>query len=155
MKINTIADEVVSSSNVDLTTKEMNALHTRIYNYLKRENIKHRKRGRAVEVTKIDAEPVIEHFSQQLRQKMKAKTAVNDAETVQNENEKLKKKIAELEEENAKLHKRVEFLNNKVIGYADLMQDKLEELNENKDKKDVKNKNDDSGSSKRKCRRSK
>lgn len=155
MKINQIIDKIESDLDVELDTKERNALHTRIYNYLDREHIPHRKRGRAVTVVKEEAKPVIEYFSQQLSQKMKAKTAVSDAETVQSENEQLKKKIAELEEENTTLHKRVEFLNSKVVDYADLMHDRLEELTENKDKKEVKSKSNDSSSSKRKSRSSK
>lgn len=155
MTINEMIDQVDSNLDVKLDIKERNALHTRIYNYLKREGVKHRKRGRSVTVTKEEAKPVIEHFSQQLSQKMKAKTAVSDAETVQSENEQLKKKIAELEEENTTLHKRVEFLNSKVVDYADLMHDRLEELTENKDKKEVKSKSNDSSSSKRKSRSSK
>ena len=135
MKINQIIDKIESDLDVELDTKERNALHTRIYNYLDREHIPHRKRGRAVTVVKEEAKPVIEYFSQQLSQKMKAKTAVNDAEAIQIENEKLKKKIGELEEENTKLHKRVDSLTDKVFRYADLMGDKLEELNKNKGKK--------------------
>lgn len=152
MKINQIIDKIESDLDVELDTKKRNALHTRIYNYLDREHIPHRKRGRAVTVVKEEAKPVIEYFSQQLRQKMKAKTAVNDAETVQNENAQLKKKIAELKEENMKLHKRVDFLNDKVLGYADLMHDRLEELAENEDRKEVKSKRNVSSNSKRKSK---
>lgn len=155
MKINQIIDQVDSKLNVKLNVKERNALHTRIYNYLNREGIEHRKRGRAVTVTKENAEPVIEHFSQEISQKRKAKTAVSDAETVQNENEKLKKKIAELEEENTKLHKRVDSLTDKVFRYADLMGDKLEELTENKDKKEVKSKSNASSNTRSKSRKNK
>ena len=152
MKINQIIDKIESDLDVELDTKERNALHTRIYNYLDREHIPHRKRGRAVTVVKEEAKPVIEYFSQQLSQKMKAKTAVNDAEAIQIENEKLKKKIGELEEENTKLHKRVDSLTDKVFRYADLMGDKLEELNKNKGKKEVKSKSNDSSGSKRRSK---
>lgn len=155
MKINQIIDQINSSLDVKLDTKEKNALHTRIYNYLNREGIEHRKRGRAVTVTKENAEPVIKHFSQEIGQKRKAKTAVNDVESITAENKQLKKKIAELEEENTKLHNRVDFLNDKVLVYADLMHNRLEELTENKDKKEVKSKSNDSSGSKRRSRRSK
>ena len=148
-------DQINSNLDVELDTKERNALHTRIYNYLNREHIPHRKRGRAVTVVKEEAKPVIEYFSQEISQKRKAKTAVNDAEAVQIENEKLKKKIGELEEENTNLHKRVDSLTDKVFRYADLMGDKLEELNKNKGKKEVKSKSNDSSGSKRRSRRSK
>lgn len=152
MKINQIIDKIESDLDVELDTKERNALHTRIYNYLDRENIPHRKRGRAVTVVKEEAKPVIEYFSQEISQKRKAKTAVNDAEAVQIENEKLKKKIGELEEENMNLHKRVDSLTDKVFRYADLMGDKLEELNKNKGKKEVKSKSNDSSGSKRRSK---
>lgn len=155
MKINQIIDQVDSKLDVKLDVKERNALHTRIYNYLNREHIPHRKRGRAVTVVKEEAKPVIEYFSQEISQKRKTKTAVSDAEAIQIENEKLKKKIGELEEENTKLHKRVDSLTDKVFRYADLMGDKLEELNKNKGKKEVKSKSNDSGTSKRKSRSSK
>lgn len=155
MKINQIIDKIDSDLDVKLDTKERNALHTRIYNYLNREGIKHRKRGRAVTVTKENAEPVIKYFSQEISQKRKAKTAVNDVESVRIENEQLKKKIAKLEEENTKLHNRVDFLNDKVVGYADLMHDRLEELTESNDGKEVKSKSNASSNSKRKSRRSK
>ena len=155
MKINQIIDKIDSDLDVKLDTKERNALHTRIYNYLNREGIKHRKRGRAVTVTKENAEPVIKHFSQEICQKRKAKTAVNDVESITAENKQLKKKIAELEEENTKLHKRVDFLNDKVLGYADLMHDRLEELAENEDRKEVKSTSNVSSNGKRKSRRSK
>ena len=148
-------DQINSNLDVELDTIERNALHTRIYNYLNREHIPHRKRGRAVTVVKEEAKPVIEYFSQEISQKRKAKTAVNDAEAVQIENEKLKKKIGELEEENTNLHKRVDSLTDKVFRYADLMGDKLEELNKNKGKKEVKSKSNDSSGSKRRSRRSK
>ena len=52
MKINQIIDQVDSKLDVKLDVKERNALHTRIYNYLNREHIPHRKRGRAVTVVK-------------------------------------------------------------------------------------------------------
>ena len=155
MKINQIIDQVDSKLDVKLDVKERNALHTRIYNYLNREHIPHRKRGRAVTVVKEEAKPVIEYFSQEISQKRKAKTAVNDVESITAENKQLKKKIAELEEENTKLHKRVDFLNDKVLVYADLMHNRLEELTENKDKKEVKTKSNDSSGSKRRSRRSK
>ena len=155
MKINQMIDQIDSDLDVKLDTKEKNALHTRIYNYLNREGIKHRKRGRAVTVTKEYAEPVIEHFSQEIGQKRKAKTAVNDIESIKSENGQLKKKNAELEEENTRLHNRVEFLTDKVFEYADLMGIKLTEINENKVKKVAKSENSNSGSSKRKSRRSK
>ena len=145
-------DQINSNLDVELDTKERNALHTRIYNYLNREHIPHRKRGRAVTVVKEEAKPVIEYFSQEISQKRKAKTAVNDAEAVQIENEKLKKKIGELEEENTNLHKRVDSLTDKVFRYADLMGDKLEELNKNKGKKEVKSKSNDSSGSKRRSK---
>ena len=152
MKINQMIDQINSNLDVELDTKERNALHTRIYNYLNREHIPHRKRGRAVTVVKEEAKPVIEYFSQEISQKRKAKTAVNDAEAVQIENEKLKKKIGELEEENTNLHKRVDSLTDKVFRYADLMGDKLEELNKNKGKKEVKSKSNDSSGSKRRSK---
>ena len=152
MKINQIIDQVDSKLDVKLDVKERNALHTRIYNYLNREHIPHRKRGRAVTVVKEEAKPVIEYFSQEISQKRKTKTAVSDAEAVQIENEKLKKKIRELEEENTNLHKRVDSLTDKVFRYADLMGDKLEELNKNKGKKEVKSKSNDSSGSKRRSK---
>ena len=152
MKINQIIDKIESDLDVELDTKERNALHTRIYNYLNREHIPHRKRGRAVTVVKEEAKPVIEYFSQEISQKRKTKTAVSDAEAVQIENEKLKKKIGELEEENTNLHKRVDSLTDKVFRYADLMGDKLEELNKNKGKKEVKSKSNDSSGSKRRSK---
>ena len=64
----------------------------------------------------------------------------------------MKKKIGELEEENTKLHKRVDSLTDKVFRYADLMGDKLEELNKNKGKKEVKSKSNDSSGSKRRSK---
>ena len=39
MKINQIIDQVDSKLDVKLDVKERNALHTRIYNYLNRENV--------------------------------------------------------------------------------------------------------------------
>ena len=77
--------------------------------------------GVTAHVDKEYAEPVIEHFSQEIGQKRKAKTAVNDIESIKSESEQLKKKNAELEEENTRLHNRVEFLTDKVFEYADLM----------------------------------
>lgn len=130
MKINQMIYEV----DPQLEGKERNALHTRMYNYLKKNKIKHRKRGRAVEVPKIDAQPVIEHFKKQLGQKKQVEKAVIDAEAVKSENLRLKKKVNELREENSKLHKRVSYLNDKIIEYADLMQVRLVESDEIKGK---------------------